>query len=45
VCRDCATESNSRHHVSRSWIAEKSITMTRAEEDGRRDLGDGKAQR
>jgi hypothetical protein len=28
-----------------SWLPRKSITMTRAEEAGRRDLGNGKTQR
>jgi len=45
VCRDWATESNSRHPVPRGWLPQESITMTKAEEAGRRDLGNGKTQR
>jgi hypothetical protein len=45
VCRDRATESHSRQHVAISWLPQESITVTKAEEAGRRDLDNGKTQK
>ena len=45
MCRDGAPESHSRPYVPVNWLPQKRIAMTGAEGAGRRDLGNGKAQR